>query len=161
MLQGACRAGRPGLTSGLRRVTFHDLWSRAPGRFRGCGSFRLSEGVRFTRSGECGGVAQVRDVAQSGRALRSGRRGPRFESGRPDEVLDFRWEALLGLRPLKLDAGVSRARRGEEAYSTYAARAETAVPSCSCADFSGLRPARNHLRSLGVGRRGHPPVSPT
>ena len=27
---------------------------------------------------------RFRGVAQSGRALRSGRRGPRFESGRPD-----------------------------------------------------------------------------
>ena len=26
----------------------------------------------------------IRGVAQSGRALRSGRRGPRFKSGRPD-----------------------------------------------------------------------------
>ena len=29
-------------------------------------------------------LLEVRGVAQSGRALRSGRRGPRFESGRPD-----------------------------------------------------------------------------
>ena len=35
-------------------------------------------------------VSAVRGVAQSGRALRSGRRGPRFESGRPDEEVEVR-----------------------------------------------------------------------
>ena len=32
----------------------------------------------------------VRGVAQPGRVLRSGRRGPRFKSGHPDQITRFR-----------------------------------------------------------------------
>ena len=40
---------------------------------------------------------EFRGVAQSGRALRSGRRGPRFESGRPDTFSAY--AAMRGVRP--------------------------------------------------------------
>ena len=40
-------------------------------------------------------ISEFRGVAQFGRALRSGRRGPRFKSGRPD----FEFRRLSGLEP--------------------------------------------------------------
>ena len=55
---------------------------------------------------------RFRGVAQSGRALRSGRRGPRFESGRPDyvdrssDLLEERWQNGIAL------ASKASARKG-------------------------------------------------
>ena len=70
------RGGRlDGWPSGLRRT----IGNRVGASPRGFESHPVREWIR-SGSMEPG----LRGVAQSGRALRSGRRGPRFESGRPD-----------------------------------------------------------------------------
>ena len=66
----------------------------------------------FPRERFLGGNVRIRGVAQFGRALRSGRRGPRFKSGRPDsnEVTKRAGARICGLatastrRPPKADA---------------------------------------------------------
>ena len=65
-----------GWPSGLRRTTGNRVGA-SPRGFE-------SHPVRFTRRRPIMLGWPTRGVAQSGRALRSGRRGPRFESGRPD-----------------------------------------------------------------------------
>ena len=47
-----------------------------------------------------GGDVAIRGVAQFGRALRSGRRGPRFKSGRPDFDCDVWSRRIIGIAPV-------------------------------------------------------------
>ena len=72
--EAACIVGSTRAATGVTRSTCIGD-TREHGATR-----RESYPVRFSA-----GTRVVRGVAQSGRALRSGRRGPRFESGHPDQ----------------------------------------------------------------------------
>ena len=85
--RGGRRTGTGFARSGVNRrrrawsggVTSPDRWPPAADRRRP----RPGPGIRLA----CGILETLRGVAQPGSAHRSGRRGPRFKSGRPDKAL--------------------------------------------------------------------------
>ena len=83
----------------------HPVRSWRRGRLGGAATLLASGWGRQLCASPPGGGNDFRGVAQSGRALRSGRRGPRFKSGRPD--FDSRWR---GFRPRADRPGFVRRR---------------------------------------------------
>ncbi len=144
-----------GWPSGLRRTIGNRVGSRPRGfeshpvRFGSSELYGTHDILRSSGQATWVGVGLwVRGVAQSGRALRSGRRGPRFESGRPD---GWCWSGLRRRRRARIVTASAEDDPGffgvlERWQNGYCTRLESERPK----GLGGSNPSR----SVGVSLLG-------